>query len=139
MVTFVAENDIVLVVGPDKEVLEKNRKMARRGSAWARGQGSRRSRLRARIASRPSVIGRSISDLAFAGKKAVVIAQVRRGDTNILPRPDLVLEFGDRVGCSPIATNFAPGASFFGDSVTELEHQVRTRQDVGVAAGAPGR
>ena len=69
------------------------------------------------FASRPSVVGRAIGDLELPGAKAVVIAQVRRGDTNILPRPDLVLEFGDRVGMLAHRGDFAGLAKFFGDSI----------------------
>ena len=48
------------------------------------------------FASRPMVVGRAIGDLDLPGDKAAIIAQVRRGDADIMPRPDLVLEFGDR-------------------------------------------
>jgi len=114
---IVAENDIVLVVGPDKEVLEKTRKMLGE-AAPGRVVKDRGDLDYVRVfASRPSVIGRSISDLALPGKKAVVIAQVRRGDTNILPRPDLVLEFGDRVGLLAHRDDFAALRKFFGDSI----------------------
>jgi putative transport protein len=45
----------------------------------------------------PMVVGRAIGDLELPSA-AAIIAHVRRGDTDIMPRPDLVLEFGDRVG-----------------------------------------
>ncbi len=41
--------------------------------------------------------GRSAISSCRARRRSIVV-QVRRGDTDILPRPDLVLEFGDRVG-----------------------------------------
>ena len=44
------------------------------------------------FASRPTVVGRTLGDLDLPGEKASVLVQVRRGDTEILPRPDLVLE-----------------------------------------------
>ena len=69
------------------------------------------------FASRPAVVGRAIGDLELPGEKAVVVAQVRRGDTNILPRPDLVLEFGDRVGMLANRGDFPALRSFFGDSI----------------------
>ena len=46
----------------------------------------------------PDVGGQNLGDLDLPGEKASVLLQVRRGATDILPRPDLVLEFGDRVG-----------------------------------------
>ena len=45
------------------------------------------------------------------------MAQVRRGDANILPRPDLVLEFGDRVGMLAHRDDFPALRKFFGDSI----------------------
>ena len=62
------------------------------------------------------VAGRSATSSCRASK-AVVIAQVRRGDTNILPRPDLVLEFGDRVGLLAHRDDFPALRKFFGDSI----------------------
>jgi putative transport protein len=114
---IVAEDDVVLVVGPNKEVLEQTRK--RLGEAAPGRVFKDRSDLDyVRVfASRPSVVGRPIGDLALPGKKAVVIAQVRRGDANILPRPDLVLEFGDRVGMLAHRDDFAALSKFFGDSI----------------------
>jgi putative transport protein len=114
---IVAENDVVLVVGPTKEVLEETRKGL--GEAAPGRVFKDRSDLDyVRVfASRPSVVGRAIGDLELPGKKAVVIAQVRRGDTNILPRPDLVLEFGDRVGMLAHRDDFPGLSKFFGDSI----------------------
>ena len=42
---------------------------------------------------------------------------MRRGDTDILPRPDLVLEFGDRVGLLAHRDDFPALRKFFGDSI----------------------
>jgi Predicted permease len=63
------------------------------------------------------VVGRAIGDLDLPGDKAAIIAQVRRGDADIMPRPDLVLEFGDRVGLLANRGDFAGLRKFFGDSI----------------------
>ena len=114
---IVAEDDVVLVVGPTKAALEQTRKLL--GEAAPGRVFKDRSDLDyLRVfASRPSVVGRAIGDLELPGKKGVVIAQVRRGDANILPRPDLVLEFGDRVGLLAHRDDFAALSKFFGDSI----------------------
>ena len=114
---IVAENDVVLVVGPSKEALESVRRSL--GVAAPGAVVKDRSDLDyLRVfASKPSVVGRTIGDLELPGKKGVVVAQVRRGDTNILPRPDLVLEFGDRVGLLAHRDDFAALGKFFGDSI----------------------
>ena len=69
------------------------------------------------FASRPTVVGRALGDLELPGEKASIVVQVRRGDTDILPRPDLVLEFGDRVGVLAHRGDFAAMRKFFGDSI----------------------
>jgi putative transport protein len=113
----VAENDIVLVVGPTKEVLEQVRHDL--GDVAPGAVVKDRSDLDyLRVfASKPSIVGRAIGDLDLPGKKGVVVAQVRRGDANILPRPDLVLEFGDRVGLLAHRDDFAALGKYFGDSI----------------------
>src|SRR6476659_7209790 len=114
---IVAENDVVFVVGPTKAALEQTRKLLGE-AAPGRVFTDRRDLDYLRVfASRPSVVGRAISDLELPAKKGVVIAQIRRGDTNILPRPDLVLEFGDRVGLLAHRDDFAAMSKFFGDSI----------------------
>ena len=102
---------------PTKEALEQARKLL--GEAAPGRVFKDRSDLDyLRVfASRPSVVGRAIGDLELPGNKAVVVAQVRRGDANILPRPDLVLEFGDRVGLLAHRDDFAALRKFFGDSI----------------------
>src|SRR5688572_767507 len=113
----IAENDALFIVGPNQESLEKARAII--GEAAPGRLVKDRSDLDyLRVfASRPSVVGTSIGDLQLPGERAVVVAQVRRGDTNILPRPDLVLEFGDRVGLLAHRDDFAALGKFFGDSI----------------------
>ena len=69
------------------------------------------------FASRPPVVGRALGDLELPGDKASIVAHVRRGDTDLMPRPDLVLEFGDRIGMLAHRADFAALRKFFGDSI----------------------
>jgi putative transport protein len=113
----VDENDVVLAVGPTKAVLEQARTVL--GEAAPGRLIKDRSDLDyIRVfASRAAVVGRSVGELQLPGQRAVVLAQVRRGDTNIIPRPDLVLEFGDRVGLLAHRGDFPAISKFFGDSI----------------------
>ena len=113
----VAENDVVLVVAPKKEALEQVRQSL--GEAAPGRVFKDRSDLDYMrvFASKASVVGRPVGDLELPGERGVVIAQVRRGDANILPRPDLVLEFGDRVGMLAHRDDFPALHKFFGDSI----------------------
>jgi len=67
--------------------------------------------------SRGSVVGRSLEDLRFPEGVVCSIAHVRRGDADLLPRPDLVLEVGDRVGLLADRTQAKVIRKFFGDSI----------------------
>ena len=131
----VAENDVVLIVGPDKEVLEQVRQtLGDTAPGTVLKDRSDLDYLRV-FASRPSIVGRSIGDLELPGEKAVVIAQVRRGDANILPRPDLVLEFGDRVGMLAHRDDFAALKQFFGDSIKGTAEFSYVSIGLGMAVG----
>src|SRR5262249_39379747 len=69
------------------------------------------------FASRTTVVGRTVGDLALPGDRASVVAQVRRGDVDLVPRPDLVLEFGDRIGLLAHRADFPALRAHFGDSI----------------------
>ncbi|MDE1179403.1 TrkA C-terminal domain-containing protein [Paraburkholderia sp.] len=115
--TVLAENDVVLAVAPDRETLERTRQMLGE-AAPGRVVRDRADLDYVRVfASRPAVVGRTLGDLDLPCTKASIIAQVRRGDTDVMPRPDLVLEFGDRIGILANRADFPSLRTFFGDSI----------------------
>lgn len=67
--------------------------------------------------SRPAIVGTSIRECAFPEGVEAKIAEVRRGDAVLLPTPDLVLEFGDRVGLVAPRDAFPILRKHFGDSL----------------------
>ena len=133
--SVVAVNDVVLAVGPDKEALGK--------AVEILGESTRSSLLTDRrdldylrvFASRPTVVGRALGDLDLPGEKGSVLIQVRRGDTDILPRPDLVLEFGDRVGVLAHRGDFAAMRKYFGDSIKGTAEFSYISIGIGMALG----
>ena len=115
--TVVAEDDVMLVVAPTTETLaEASRALGQPAPGRLVKDRSDLDYVRI-FASRPMVVGRAIGDLELPGDKAAIIGHVRRGDTDIMPRPDLVLEFGDRVGLLANRGDFAGLRKFFGDSI----------------------
>ncbi len=114
---IVAENDIVLVVGPSKEALaQASRTLGEAAPGRLVKDRGDLDYIRV-FASRPAVVGRTLGDLDLPAEKASAVVQVRRGDAEILPRPDLVLEFGDRIGLLANRGDFAALRRFFGDSI----------------------
>jgi putative transport protein len=113
----VAENDVLLAVAPDKEALNQTSKILGQ-EAHGRLIKDRRDIDYVRVfASRHAIVGRAIGDLELPGEKGSIILHVRRGDTDLLARPDLILEFGDRVGVLAHRGEFPALRKFFGDSI----------------------
>lgn len=131
----IAENDVLLAVAPTREALTKAGALL---GETAHGHLVRDRRdldyLRV-FASRSTVVGRTMGDLKLPGEKAAVVIQVRRGDTDIMPRPDLVLEFGDRVGVLANREDFAAMRKFFGDSIKATAEFSYISIGIGMALG----
>lgn len=131
----IAENDVLLVTAISGEAL------AQAGAIL--GETAHGSILTDRhdldylrvFASRPTVVGRALSDLDLPGEKAGIIVQVRRGDTDILPHPDLLLEFGDRIGVLAHRGDFATIRKFFGDSIKGTTEFSYISIGIGIALG----
>jgi putative transport protein len=112
-----AENDVLLVVAPTRAMLDEVQKSLGEAAPGRLVQDRRDLDYLRVFASRPAVVGRTLGDLTLPGDKASVVIQVRRGDADLLPRPDLVLEFGDRVGLLAHRADFPALRKFFGDSI----------------------
>jgi putative transport protein len=61
--------------------------------------------------------------------------QVRRGDTDLMPDDELMLEFGDRVGVLCNRASFPAVRNFFGDSIKGVADFSYISVGVGAAAG----
>ena len=113
----VAEDDVMLVVGPTKEMLAQ--------AARALGEAAPGRFVKDRsdldyvrvFASRPMVVGRAIGDLELPGDKAAIIGHVRRGDTDIMPRPDLDARVRRPRRPARQPRRFPGLRKFFGDSI----------------------
>ena len=113
----VAENDVLLAVGASKEALgEAGRSLGEEAPGHLVKDREHMDYLRV-FASRPTVVGRTVGDLHLPGENGAVILHVRRGDTDLLAQPDLVLEYGDRVGLLTDRGRFRAMRTFFGDSI----------------------
>lgn len=131
----IAENDVILAVAPTKETLAQAGKILGE-AAPGRLVKDRRDLDYLRVfASRPTVVGRTLGDLNLPGEKAGIIVQVRRGDSDLLPRPDLVLEFGDRVGVFAHRGDFAAMRKYFGDSIKGTAEFSYISIGIGMALG----
>jgi putative transport protein len=67
--------------------------------------------------SKPGFIGMRLGDLPIPEGVSAKIIQVRRGDIDLLPKPDLQIEYGDQLGVLIESTQRANVSRFFGDSI----------------------
>jgi putative transport protein len=132
---LVAENDVLLAVAPTKEALAQAGALLGEAAHGSLVKDRRDLDYLRVFASRPTVVGRALGDLDLPGAKASVLIQVRRGDADILPRPDLVLEFGDRVGVLADRGDFAAMRKYFGDSIKGTAEFSYISIGIGMALG----
>lgn len=69
------------------------------------------------FASSRLVVGHTLRDIRFPEGMVCSIAHVRRGDADLMPNQDLILEFGDRVGLLVNRAHMKPIRALFGDSI----------------------
>jgi putative transport protein len=81
------------------------------------------------------VVGHPLGDLRFPEGVVCSIAHVRRGDADIMPSPDLILEFGDRVGLLVNRAHVKAIRKFFGDSIKGTAELSFISIGAGAAAG----
>lgn len=70
--------------------------------------------------SSPEVAGRTLAQLGLPARFGAVITRIRRGDVELLPHGDLVLELGDRVRAVARRDRMDEISRFFGDSYRAL-------------------
>ena len=66
--------------------------------------------------SNPNVVGRTISSLNLQQKFDTVVTRIRRGDSDMLAKPNTVLELGDRIRFVARRKDMKPLSEYFGDS-----------------------
>jgi putative transport protein len=67
--------------------------------------------------SKPRFIGMRLGDLPIPKGVSAKIIQVRRGDIDLLPKPDLQIDYGDQLGVLVESTQRTDISRFFGDSI----------------------
>ncbi len=85
--------------------------------------------------SSPAVAGHSLATLQLPEKHGALITRVRRGDVDLLPTPDLVLQPGDRVRVLAERERLPALSRLFGDSMRRLSEVDLLSFNVGLALG----
>jgi putative transport protein len=67
--------------------------------------------------SKPGFIGMRLADLTFPDGVSIKVVQVRRGDVDLLPKPEMQIEYGDQLGVVVETAQRGLVSRFFGDSI----------------------
>ena len=111
------EDDVVMITAASKAGLEEAQRILGE-VAPGRIVRDRSSMDYLRVfASKRAVVGTALGELQIPGGFDYQFTQVSRGDSDLLPRRDLILEFGDRVGLLVNRAYIPAVRAFFGDSI----------------------
>ena len=86
--------------------------------------------------SKPSMVGMRLVEMPYPPGCSLEIFQIRRGDADILPRSDLMLEYGDRLGLIVDPKDRRVVIKHFGDSVLAEAGFSFVALGLGIALGA---
>lgn len=85
--------------------------------------------------SNKAVAGKAIRDLNIPRELNAVITRLRRGDVDIVPSPDTVLEMGDRVRVITLTENMDRVTRYFGDSLKSIAETDYLSLSLGIVIG----
>ena len=130
-----AHNDVVALAGESEEALESARlRIGETASGRITVDRGDLDYFRLFV-SKPAVVGISLADLQIPGVPEFSVLHVRRGDADLLSRPELVLEFGDRVGVMVRREHRDAARRHFGDSIKGTTEFSYVSLGVGMALG----
>ncbi|HWQ11589.1 MAG TPA: aspartate:alanine exchanger family transporter [Roseiflexaceae bacterium] len=132
--TRLAVGDLVSVIGAPEDVAPV---VACLGEPAGEALEADRSRLDYRriFVSNPAVAGRRLADLRLPERFGALVTRVRRGDIDLLPTADMVLEPGDRVRVVALRERMPEVTEFFGDSYRALSEVDILTVGLGLALG----
>lgn len=132
--TRLQQGDLVSVIGPLQDVEAVIQHL---GEPTSEHPELDRSKLdyRRMFVSNPALFGRSLMELQLPQRFGALITRVRRGDIELVPHRDTVLEPGDRVRVVAPRDQMAELGTYFGDSYKMLSEIDVMTFGLGIALG----
>ena len=132
--TRLEPGDLVTVVGTEEEL---ERVVPRLGEQDAQQVDMDRTEVDYRriFVSNPKLAGKALRELNLPQRFEAVVTRVRRGDMELLPHGDTVLQLGDRVRVVTRRENLPAVTKFFGDSYRALSEIDVLSFSLGLALG----
>lgn len=127
-------DDLVLCVGTQNALAAAQRQL---GPAvpgeldWM----SREVMHRRMLVSNHALIGRRLDEIGLEKLFPAIITRLRRGDVDFVPRPDTVLEPGDRIRVVAPRAEMPAVSAFFGDSLRDVSEADFLAVSLGLLAG----
>ena len=131
---IVHADDVVLLVGSDPAAIGQALELLGEAAASIAVDRTALDYIRV-FASKSGVVGMRLGSLTPPGGFAYRYIHVRRGDVDLLPDDDLVLEYGDRVGVLCHREHFDAVRRFLGDSIKGVADFSYISLGVGAAMG----
>lgn len=85
--------------------------------------------------SNPEIIGREISSLNLSKKYDAIITRIRRGDVDMLAKPDVIIESGDRIRFVAKREDLKDLSKLFGDSYNAVSQMNIFSLGIGITLG----
>jgi len=133
--TVVLQGDVVTVVGPASQVAAVVEALGEHVQKGAVALDRSTVDFRRITVSDPDVVGRRLGELDLAGRFGATATRVRRSDVDMVARPDMVLEAGDRVRVVAPVSELHAVSALFGDSETQLTDIDFLALSAGLVAG----
>lgn len=92
-------------------------------------------RYRRIFVSNKTVVGKTIRELNLTHELRAIITRLRRGDIDIVPKPDTVLEMGDRIRVLTQRENMERATKYFGDSLKSITETDYLSLSLGIVLG----
>ena len=126
--------DLVSVVGDAAHVLRATEELGHRSERRIELERSVYDVRRILVSSRAAA-GRRVDDLDLPERFGAAVTRVRRGDVDLVPEPDTVIELGDRVRVLAPRERLPDITAFFGDSYRRIGEVDVLTLSLGVTAG----
>jgi putative transport protein len=132
--TVLELNDLIVAVG-NNDALQRARLIFGELSSEHLPEGLDDLRYRRIFVSDKAVVGRSIRDLHITRELHAIITRLRRGDVDIVPTPDTILEMGDRIRVITKRDNMDRVTRHFGDSLKSISETDYLSLSLGIVLG----
>lgn len=132
--TVLELDDLIVAVG-NTEAMERAQLILGEPAAENLAEGLDDIRYRRIFVSNKSVVGKPIRELPITRELNAIITRLRRGDIDIVPKPDTILEMGDRIRVITQRDNMDRITRYFGDSLKSITETDYLSLSFGIVLG----